>query len=104
MTTRDPLPNPIPDPRRPARAVAVRGPSGAKSVVGGRGPVAEAMLAMAAARGVEVRRDRDLAEILSAMDPATASSDAAAALTAAVLDGLYRMNDAAKASIGKTEA
>lgn len=86
---------------RPARAVAVRGPQGARSAEGGRGAVADAMLALAAARGVEVRRDADLAEVLSAMDPATATSDAAAALTAAVLDRLYRINDAAKAGVGK---
>lgn len=81
---------------RPMRAVAIRGLAGGKSVHGGRGAVADAMTALATARGVEVRKDADLAEILSAMDPATAASDAAAALTAAALDRLYRLNDAAK--------
>ena len=85
---------------RPARAVAITGD--ARATAGGRGPVADAMLAVAAERGVTVRRDADLAEVLSAMNPDTASSDAAAALTAAVLDSLYKMNAAAKAKNRKS--
>ena len=87
----------------PRRAVAIKGAPGAKFVQGGRGAVADAMLALAAAKGVEVRRDADLAEVLSAMDASTVSSDAAAALTAAVLDRLYRINDAAKTGGGSTK-
>lgn len=79
------------------RAVAIQA-RGGNAVAGGRGPVAEAIVAAAAERGIAVRRDGDLAEVLSALDPATASSDAAAALTAALLDRLYWLNDAVKAA------
>ena len=71
-------------------------------LAGGRGPVAEAIVAAAQARGLKVRRDADLAEILSAINPASAASDAAAGLTAAMLDGLYRMNAAAKSGREKS--
>jgi len=84
--------------QRPSRAVAVNGPIGARRVAGARGPVAEAMLSIAHERGVVIQRDADLAEALTALDPETASSDAAAALTAALLDRLYRMNHTAKSA------
>ncbi len=54
------------------------------------------MLAVAAERGVPIQKDSDLVEVLSALDPATVGSDAATALTAALLDGLYGLNDRAK--------
>lgn len=84
--------------QRPIRAVAISGPTGARHVAGARGPVAEAMTAIARERGVIIQRDADLAEALTALDPETASSDAAAALTAALLDRLYRMNHATKSA------
>jgi flagellar biosynthesis protein len=75
------------------RAVALGGSS---SLASGRGAFADAILAVAAAKGVRVRRDADLAEVLSALDPASDAPEAATALTAALLDRLYRMNAAAK--------
>lgn len=81
------------DAARPKRAVAI---GGANAFAGGRGALADAVLAVAKARGIAVRRDADLAEALSALDPATATSDTATALTAALLDGLYRLNAQAK--------
>lgn len=87
-----------PEPKRASRAVAVHGASGRRSSAGGRGDVAEAMLAAARANGVEVRRDADLAETLSALDPAATVSEGAVALTAAALDRLYKLNAAAKAA------
>lgn len=82
------------------RAVAIVGKGAGRHTVGGRGPVADAILALAAERGVQVRHDADLAEVLSAIDPAEASSEAATALTAALLDRLYRMNAALKPAAG----
>ena len=78
------------------RAVAI-GHDG-RAATGGRGAMADALLTLARERGIPVRRDADLAEVLSAIDPADATSDAATALTAAALDRLYRLNDAAKAA------
>lgn len=82
-------------PTRPKmpRAVAL---GGATSLASGRGAFADAILAVAAAKGVQVRRDADLAEVLSALDPAADAPEAATALTAALLDRLYRLNAAAK--------
>lgn len=80
------------------RAVAIQRRGAGHAVASGRGPVADAIVAVAAERGLTVKRDGDLAEVLSALDPATASTDAATALTAAVLDRLYWLNDAAKAA------
>ncbi len=77
------------------RAVALGGSS---SLASGRGAFADAILAVAATKGVQVRRDADLAEVLSALDPASDAPEAATALTAALLDRLYRMNAAAKGS------
>jgi|GEM_PF-3041646 len=82
------------------RAVAIS--AGGKAAVGGRGPMADAIVALARERGVEIRQDKDLAEVLSALDPAGAASDAAAALAASALDRLYRMNEAAKSPPGET--
>lgn len=87
----------------PSRAVAVRGAKGARQVAGARGSVADAMLEVARQSGVKVQRDADLAEALTALDPETASSDAAAALTAALLDRLYHMNAALKPATESTE-
>lgn len=84
-----------PKPDAPSRAVAL---SGASTLASGRGAFADAILATAAAKGVEVRRDADLAEVLSALDASTDAPEAATALTAALLDRLYRMNAAAKAA------
>ncbi len=87
-----------PEPKRATRAIAVHGAGARRSSAGARGDVAEAMLAAARSNGVEVRRDADLAEALSALDPTAAASEDAVALTAAALDRLYRLNAAAKAA------
>lgn len=81
------------------RAVAL---GGATSLASGRGAFADAILAVAEAKGVTVRRDADLAEVLSALDPAAETPEAATALTAALLDRLYRMNAVAKAAAKPT--
>ncbi len=88
------LPASAPPPSKRTRAVAIS--RKARSAAGGRGPLAEAILAVAAEKGVTIQRDADLAEVLSALGPEGASSDAATALTAALLDRLYRLNDERK--------
>ena len=78
-----------------AVALDAKGRSGAKSprvVATGRGPVAEQILAIAFEKGVPVREDSDLAQILAAVDlDAEVPIDALAAV-AEILSYVYRAN------------
>jgi flagellar biosynthesis protein len=78
-----------------AVALDAKGKSGAKSprvVATGRGPVAEQILAIAFEKGVPVREDADLAQILAAVElDAEIPIDALAAV-AEILSYVYRAN------------
>jgi flagellar biosynthesis protein len=78
-----------------AIALDAKGKSGIKSprvVATGRGPVAEQILAIAFEKGVPVREDADLAQILSAVElDAEIPIDALAAV-AEILSYVYRAN------------
>lgn len=63
-----------------------------KVVAGGRGAVAEQILAIAFARGIKVREDADLAELLSVIDVDTDIPSAAFAAVAEILIYVYRAN------------
>lgn len=87
---------PRPGPAVPvAVALDAKGRSGAKSprvVATGRGPVAEQILAIAFEKGVPVREDADLAQILAAVElDAEVPIDALAAV-AEILSYVYRAN------------
>ncbi|HWA47504.1 MAG TPA: EscU/YscU/HrcU family type III secretion system export apparatus switch protein [Dongiaceae bacterium] len=78
-----------------AVALDAKGKSGIKSprvVATGRGPVAEQILAIAFEKGVPVREDADLAQILAAVElDAEIPIDALAAV-AEILSYVYRAN------------
>jgi flagellar biosynthesis protein len=78
-----------------AVALDAKGKSGIKSprvVATGRGPVAEQILAIAFEKGVPVREDADLAQILAAVElDAEVPIDALAAV-AEILSYVYRAN------------
>lgn len=63
-------------------------------VATGRGAVAEAILAVAFAKGVKVREDADLAELLSAVDLGEEIPIEAFVAVAEVLSYVYRANRA----------
>lgn len=61
-------------------------------VASGRGSVAEQILAIAQAEGIEVRHDADLAEVLSALEVGSDIPVEAFAAVAEILSYLYRAN------------
>jgi flagellar biosynthesis protein len=61
-------------------------------VASGRGSVAEQILAIARAEGIEVRQDADLAEVLSALEVGSDIPVEAFAAVAEILSYLYRAN------------
>lgn len=61
-------------------------------VASGRGAVAEQILEIAFARGVKVREDADLAEILSALEVDDSIPVEAIAAVAEILSYIYRTN------------
>ncbi len=63
-----------------------------KVVAGGRGSVAEQILQIAFAQGVKVRKDADLAEMLSAIDIDSEIPIEAFAAVAEILTYVYRAN------------
>lgn len=63
-------------------------------VAKGHGPAAEQILQLAAATGVNVRRDANLIEILEAIDIDTEVPLHALAAVAEILNYVYRANDA----------
>jgi flagellar biosynthesis protein len=64
-------------------------------VASGRGYLAEQILALAFARGVKVREDSDLAELLVALEIGEAIPYAAFAAVAEILSYLHRVKDGA---------
>ena len=68
---------------------AARGP---KVVASGRGALAEQILEIAFARGVKVREDADLAEILAALEVDSDVPIEALAAVAEILTYVYRSN------------
>lgn len=62
-------------------------------VASGRGELAERILAVAAANGVTIREDADLAEILSAVDVDSVIPVEAFAAVAEILAYVYRVNN-----------
>lgn len=85
-----------PNPATPiAVALDAKGRSGVKAprvVATGRGPVAEQILAIAFERGVPVREDADLAQILAAVELDTEIPIDALAAVAEILSYVYRAN------------
>ena len=67
-------------------------PEAPRVVASGRGPVAEQILAVARANGVDVREDPDLAQILAAVDVDSEIPLEAFAAVAEILAYLYRRN------------
>lgn len=92
------------EPAKPAVAVALdyKSPGGRnigsktpRVAASGRGAVAEQILAIAFAKGIPVREDADLAEILSTVDVDSEIPIDALAAVAEILSYLYRHNRAA---------
>jgi flagellar biosynthesis protein len=95
-----------PPPREPELVVGLaygRDSSGAPRVVAkGRGEVAARILAAAEEAGVPVRRDRDLVQLLAAVDLGDEIPVEAYAAVAEVLAFLWRLNDELRAERGLT--
>ena len=84
---------------KPTVAVAIQGVCGstespAKVIAFGRGKLAEQILAIAFAKGVKVREDADLAELLSALDLETPIPPEAIMVVADILTKVYEANQA----------
>ncbi len=80
-----------------AVAVAIQGDedkpdSPAKIIASGRGKLAEQILAMAIAKGVKVREDADLAELLTKLDLDTPIPSEAIIAVAEILAKVYEAN------------
>ncbi len=71
------------------------GPGGPRIVAKGQGKVAEQILEIAFARGVKVRTDATLAEVLAAIDVDSEIPVQALAAVAEILTHVYRANGAA---------
>lgn len=102
---------PAKDKNKPAIAVALnyKGPDGRTSTnraprvaASGRGAVAEQIIALAFAKGIPVREDADLAEILATVDVDTEIPIDALAAVAEILSYLYRYNRAEAESADPT--
>lgn len=82
----------------PALAIAVeeaKGTGSPRVTASGRGALAEQILEIAFARGVKVREDADLAEILAAIEVDSEIPVEALAAVAEILSYVYRANAAA---------
>jgi flagellar biosynthesis protein len=93
-------------PREPELAVGLaygRDATGAPRVVAqGRGEVAAGILAAAIEAGVPVRRDRDLVQLLAAVDLGDEIPTEAYAAVAEVIAFLWRLNAEARDSAART--
>ena len=69
-------------------------------VASGHGAIAEQILQIAFAKGVKVREDADLAELLAAVDVDTEIPVEAFAAVAEILIYLYRVNNQAMPPVG----
>jgi flagellar biosynthesis protein len=70
-------------------------------IAAARGHLAESLMAMAEKHGVAVRRDPDLAEVLSALKPGTPVPEALFKAVAEVLAYCYRVNEQFREKIGE---
>lgn len=75
-------------------------PEGARIVASGRGKIAEQILRIAFDRGIRVREDQELAEILSALDVESPIPLPALAAVAEILAYLYRSRTLPAAGAG----
>ncbi|MFV3076819.1 EscU/YscU/HrcU family type III secretion system export apparatus switch protein [Niveispirillum fermenti] len=86
---------PPPDPN--ARAAALTWRRGDDTLprltAGGRGAVAERIVALAFAHGIPVREDSDLATLLAAVEPGSDIPMEAVLAVAEVLSHIYRLNN-----------
>ena len=93
--------------RADAVAVALEYDSGSefapKVIAGGRGRIAEQILQIAFERGIKVREDADLAEMLSAIDIDSEIPIEAFAAVAEILVYVYRANDTLPNFLDKKE-
>jgi flagellar biosynthesis protein len=95
---------------KPALAVALdyKGHAGSRQTprvaASGRGEVAEQIIALAFAKGIPVREDADLAEILSKVDVDSEIPIDALAAVAEILSYLYRYNRTAADQPAAAEA
>ena len=95
---RDPAPNYSPlKPTGRVVAVAIEGGQGdadspAKIIASGRGKLAEQILELAFSRGVKVREDADLAELLVKLDLDTPIPTEAIVVVAEILAKVYEAN------------
>jgi len=88
--------SPLKSGRRPA-AVAIKGgeshpDSAPKIIASGRGKLAEQILELAFARGIKVREDADLAELLVTLDLDTPIPSEAIVAVAEILAKVYEAN------------
>lgn len=92
--TDSPTAGPLPDPNRRQVAVAVSGTAGLtpKVTAAGRGELAEQILAIAFAKGIRVREDADLAEMLAALELDTPIPGEAIIAVAEILAKVYEAN------------
>ena len=88
-------------------AVAIQGDqqhpeSPAKIIASGRGILAEQILEMAFAKGIKVREDADLAELLAKLDLDTPIPSEAIVAVAEILAKVYEANEAAMVSLNSS--
>jgi len=88
--------SPLKSGRRPA-AVAIKGDeanpdSPAQIIASGRGKLAEQIVALALAKGIKVREDADLAELLVTLDLDTPIPSEAIVAVAEILTKVYEAN------------
>lgn len=88
---------PLKTPGARAAAVAIKGEEGkpdapARIVASGRGKLAEQILALAFAKGVKVREDADLAELLTRLDLDTPIPSEAIVAVGEILSRVYEAN------------
>jgi flagellar biosynthesis protein len=89
--------SPLKPPGNRAVAVAIKGEEGkpdspAKIIASGRGKLAEQILALAFAKGIKVREDADLAELLVKLDLDTPIPCEAIVAVAEILARVYEAN------------
>ena len=89
--------DPAAPPAKPPRAIAVAVEEQARAAVpkitaSGRGLLAERILAVAFARGIKVREDADLTQMLTAIDVDSEIPTEAFAAVAEILAYVYRAN------------
>jgi len=98
-----------PKPNRRAAAVAIKGgesdaDSPPKIIASGRGKLAEQILELALARGIKVREDADLAELLVTLDLDTPIPSEAIVAVAEILARVYEANARASQSAAEGAA